>query len=368
MQWNQIGALLAVLLLTIPLWPGCSGADRNRKTDAQCQIQAEQEMGARYPGRGYITGFGCSEQGTEAAKAHAKGAVAASVNSSIQIELESNESIAYGSDIGEIHWGWVFRKVRQTARFDGSDVIRVASGDLVACGELACALAVLSRREADGRLARPYDSALQRYRNLLKRCSNAHSLSRNEVFTSAFREAEEQVSEILRIRAQRIGLGWRDPDGFAEFHDGRNRLLHQAGKLRDQLQFAIRTEGASGRHDAKVSEKIVRAVKGIGVRSMTADSGGCTNPLRYQVLVRAHEMCESSYMGQVCKVRLDITGGRCGHRGDSFHAVIGPGEPGVHPRSRDVALRHAYENLLDGQILRDELRRTLARIIPNTAQ
>ena len=357
-----VGASLSVRASLVGLCAtlgACGGATLN---SGAVELDAEQKLMLRYPESNFIASVQCSDKGLQAAREAARVAVSTQVSARIKAELTTEEHSRTDRNGGSASWSDLIQKVGMSTDFDDAQMIQSGPQDAMAGDAIACACAHLSRAEADKRLVERWRDAMGRLTSSTRRCEEAFARKACEAFAPANRDAQVSLVELFRVFSDRLAVSRVRTAEMAQVEQTRDRLFEMAGQLRSHVSFAIGAGAVSAENSGHATEAIVGAFQKLGVQA--AAGTYCSGTTNYQVRIDAEETCESSYVGQVCRVRMTLTGGRCGETTKPFQVVLAATEPSVHPRSRAAAVADAWRQVLDEKVLSPGIREGLSRIVP----
>jgi hypothetical protein len=354
---------LQCLRIGIILLVGCGGAKETVRMDGQIQAEFEPVLIAQYPIVSHVSAVGCSDQGLDHARQIGRDEVLRQVN--LRMESELTRIVREQQSDKDNSWlDEIVVKTRQTSSFEDAELILSDSRvDVRTQGEWACVVMHLSRDDADARLGDRWRGALARFKAAANRCEAAFPSGDGEAFTPAMHEMIKATPDLLRLHRDRRGIGRGDANEFNQAILLRERVLDMAGRLRGGAVFAVDVAAPSPDQEHNVSQQVVTSFQKLGLRAIPAGSDGVRGA-NYIAHVFVDEQCDSSNVGQLCRVQLSLQGGRVGQTGQPLQVSVELEEPAIHRSSRDSAAAEAYRMLLASPALEKGLKEGLARILP----
>lgn len=356
------GHLAAIACLVIGAVAACGSATSSIQRQAAGQLEAERLLLARYPRSGFVASVSCSTQGLDAARSAAREEVIRSIHLELTNALSSiTKSVDHGEHAKS--WSEIVNRTQTTSRFEDAALIRSEARDVLVDAGQTCAAMHLSRAEAEPRLVERWNEAFGRVAAAAARCDQAFLQQDPDAFTPAWRDARDALVDAMAACRDRLAISGLGAGEFGEAAAVRQRLSDQAGRLRGRAVFAVESVGSSPEHAAGVQAEVVKCLQGLGLQAAVG-ADATTSPITHRIQVRSEELCESTYVGQACRVRLSLQGGRADRDERPLQVVVMPADPAVHRTSRDIATREAYRATLTAPELAERIRDALGRILP----
>ena len=308
----------------------------------------------RYSHADYVVGIGTSSQGPAAAEADARARVAAQIASVLEATLTAESRSDNGQSSERAH-----QKITTTTRFEHSEWIRVAPGD-VRCEDGECtALAVLERRAAVEVLEREYGGEAVPFRTAT--AAALKDPSDLPAFTRHFREAERGFARLVPLGRELAAIGGEPCRVFTEDQRRRDDLAAARETVLSSIHVVVLpSEVSAGDLDPLVQSALVGALQTLGLQAAAASV--CQSG--FDFLPRTTLACAPSGLGPRCELGLSGVLRACGS-GAPVAKVDFRSAPlaSVHPRSTEDARRKLGDRVTPAALV-GAMRAGLEQVVP----